>query len=184
MMATPFKFIEIEKFDEFVNLPENADRRFEYIGGEIVELPSNPYSSAIASNIIYFIQQFMREHGIGGFVTTEAGGYMVSGERYAPDVAFISKAKQDALARHGYNPTPPELAVEVISPSDSPNKLSIKISNYLAAGVVVWTVDPDEQTVAIHSQGNPTQSLSADGVISGGDVLPGFELPVKAIFAE
>jgi Uma2 family endonuclease len=48
----------------------------------------------------------------------------------------------------------------------------------------VWTVDPDEQTVAIHSQGNPTQSLTADGVISGGEVLPGFELPVKAIFAE
>ena len=46
----------VEEFDDFVNLPENAERLFEFIGGEIVEVPSNPYSSEIAATIIFMLR--------------------------------------------------------------------------------------------------------------------------------
>ncbi len=173
----------VEEFDRFVMQPENAERLYEYIGGEIVLSPSNPYGSQIASRINGFIFIYLTENPIG-HLTGEAGGYVVSGERYAPDVAFISKEKQRQLVRQGYNPNPPDLAVEVISPSDNLNSLRIKLSNYLAAGTVVWVVEPEKQVVEIHAPGQPAQVIGRDGKLSGGEVLPGFELTVSAIFPE
>ena len=72
--------IGVEAFDDFVTRPENAGRLFEFIGGEIVEVPSNPYSSKIAMIIGAKLLAYT-EHKKPGHVTGEAGGYMVSGER-------------------------------------------------------------------------------------------------------
>ena len=97
----------IDEFEVFTNLPENADKLFELIGGEIFEVPSNPYVSELAMIIGALLLAFVKKHKLG-HVTGEAGGYMVSGERYAPDVAFISYEKQPELAKSGYNPNPPD----------------------------------------------------------------------------
>ncbi len=185
-MAVPVqvKRYTVEEFDQFVNLPENADKLFEFIGGESVEVPSNPYVSEIAALIIFFIQLHLREQGIKGHVTGEAGGYMVSGERYAPDVAFISRAKQPELARQGYNPNPPDLAVEVLSPTDTDRHLRIKITNYLLAGTVVWVVHPDNREVEVYVPGQPVKIVDVNGTLDGGEVLPDFSLMVKEIFPE
>jgi len=176
------KRISIDEFEVFIQQPENADKLFEYIAGELYEVPSNPYVSAIASLINFFILQFIRENDIKGYVTGEAGGYMVSGERYAPDVAFISSIKQATLAETGYNPAPPDLAVEVMSPNDDNNKLRAKVFNYTLAGTVVWVVNPKAHTVEVYVPGQPMQTYTVDDVLNGGDVLPKFRLPVKEIF--
>src|SRR5262245_14237609 len=109
-------YVSIEEFDRFVELPENADKLFEYIGGEIVEVPSNPYAYKISSLFIIEFGIYLRTNEIG-HVTGEAGGYMVAGEKYAPDAAFISYDRQPQLAQSGYNPNAPDLAVEVDFPS-------------------------------------------------------------------
>lgn len=80
------------EFDAFVDLPENAERLFEYIAGRAVEVRTNPYMVAIAGRILGEIYIYLKSNDIG-HLTTEAGGYMVDGERYAPDVAFISYAR-------------------------------------------------------------------------------------------
>ncbi|MBI5668198.1 MAG: Uma2 family endonuclease [Chloroflexi bacterium] len=173
-----------EEFERFANLPENADRLFEFIGGEIVEVPSNAFVSAISITIAFFIKLFIREHNIEGFVTGEAGGYMVFGERYAPDVAFISKVRQPELAQEGYNPNPPDLAVEVDFPSThaSQSKLMIKLAYYLAAGTTVRIVYPETKQVQVYAPGQPPKILGINDTLDGGDVLPGFTLAVKDIF--
>src|SRR5258708_4232585 len=125
-----------EEFEQFVALPENDDKYFELIGGEIVELPSNPYSSKIAALIIAALITYLKTNDLG-HVTGQGGGFRVSGERYAPDVAFISKKRQPELPRQGYNPIAPDFAVEVVSPTDSHKKLLVKVANYLAAGTLV-----------------------------------------------
>lgn len=178
------KTMTVEEFDEWVNLPENIDRLFEYIGGEIVEVPSNPYASKFSMRIGRFVGTFVDERDLG-HVTGEAGGYIVSGERYAPDVAYISKEKQPELARQGYNPNPPDLAVEVDFPSTykTQEELRVKVANYLAAGTLTWLVRPDLQIVEVYAPGQPMKKVGIDGVLDGGDVLPGFELPVRDIFA-
>ncbi len=181
-MTAPAKRYTAEAFDAFVVQPENEEKLFEFIGGEIVEVPSNPYSSEIASEISFFIKLFLRESGIEGHVTGEQGGYQVGEERYAPDVAYLSTAVQPQLARTGYNPNPPQLAVEVVSPTDSERNLMLKMGNYLAAGTVVWIVYPDEQEVHVYRPGQAVQVLTVKDTLDGGDVLPGFMLAVEKIF--
>ena len=81
--------VTLTEFEAFIALPENHDKTFEFIGGEIAEVPSYPFVSMIAAKFITFFGIYLLQHDIG-HVTGEAGGYMVNGERYAPDVAFIS----------------------------------------------------------------------------------------------
>lgn len=180
------KHYTVEEFEQFIEQPENAGKLFEYIGGEIVEVPSNAYASEISGTVLFFIKLFIRENKIAGHVTGEAGGYMVSGERYAPDVAFISAIKQPELARRGYNPAPPDLAVEIAFPltDESRDTLRIKIANYLAAGTVVWVGVVETKTFEVYVPGQPVKIVGINGTLDGGDVLPGFTLAVKDIFPD
>jgi Uma2 family endonuclease len=109
---------------------------------------------------------------------------MVAGARCAPDVAYISAVRQPELAKEGYNPNPPELVVEVEFPVtlESGRKLARKVANYLAAGTLLWVVYPETKTVEVYAPGQPMRLLRLDGVLDGGDVLPGFTLAVKEIF--
>jgi Uma2 family endonuclease len=170
-----------EDFDAFTLLPENSERLFEFVGGEIVEVPSNPYSSAVAAKFLIALGIFLQGKNLG-HLTGEAGGYIVSGERYAPDVAFISKARQPELARSGYNPNPPDRAVEVVSPTDSEKLLRIKLANYLAAGTVVWVAYPQSKEVEVYAPGEPVKILDETQTLDGGKVLPGFKLRIADLF--
>jgi len=172
----------VEAFEQFVDLPENADRMFELINGEIVEVPSNPQSSNYGARFIVKIGAFTDAHNRGE-LTGEHGGYLVDGQPYAPDVAFVSNHKLP-LAETGYNPTPPDLVVEVVS-SGSKQELAdlrAKIVHYLNAGVVVWAAFPKTKIVEVHVPGQPMQQLGIDDTLDGGDVLPGFTLPLRAVF--
>jgi Uma2 family endonuclease len=184
-MAVPVKKrYTTEEFDRFVTLPENADKLFELIAGEGVEVsPSNPYSSHISGWVQTFINMYLLENPIG-YTTGEQGGYIVSGDRYAPDVGYISKSRQPQLVLEGYNPNPPDLAVEVMSPSDSTRHISVKIANYLAVGTTVWVIYPKAREVEVYRPGQTVEILDIHGVLDGGEVLPGFTLPVKDIFPE
>lgn len=86
------------------------------------------------------------------------------------------------LPYEGYNPLPSDLAIEVVSPTDSEKKLSIKIANYLAAGAVVWVVYPQEREVIVYTPGQAAQIVL--DVLDGCTVLPGFRLVPKDIFPE
>jgi len=184
-MVIQAKQFTVREFDEFVLMPANADKLFEYIGGEVIEVPSNPYSSKIAARMLIRLGNYIEEHDLG-HITGEAGGYMVSGERYAPDVAFISYEKQAELATSGYNPNPPELAVEVISSDHSAelNQLRIKVSNYLAAGTIVWVIKPDDKHIEVYEPNQPVLVLKETEILTGKGVLTGFQLAVKDIFPQ
>lgn len=183
-MTIQEQFYTVEQFEAFVQQPDNADKLFEFIGGEIVEVPSNPFVSKIAGLILTFFNLYLFDHPIG-HITGEAGDYMVSGERYAPDVAFISLKKQPELAKEGYNPNPPDLAVEIISSNRTAERdqLRVKISNYLAVETVVWVVKPEQKQIEVHIHGQSVKIYREQDPIDGGDVLPGFTLTVSRIFA-
>jgi Uma2 family endonuclease len=181
-MAIQERNYTLEQFDEFVELPENTEKLFEFIGGEIFQVPSNPFSSKISQIISGELYIYLKQNDIG-HLTGEQGGYIVAGERYAPDVAFISYEKQPELAKSGYNPNPPDLAVEVIS-SDSAienEKLTIKLGNYLASGTLVWIVRPEKKYIEIHQSGKPTKVFGEDATLDGGEVLPRLQIKVSDI---
>lgn len=172
------------EFATIANLPENANKILELIDGEIVEkMASNPLSSRISVRISRHMDIFAEDNDLG-YVTGEAGGYIISPkDMFAPDVAFISKARQAQLPYHGFNPIPPDLAVEVVSPSDSYVDIAKKVRTYLRYGTrLVRVVEPETQTVTVHAADGSVTVVDIDGVLDGGEVLPGFKLPVRSIF--
>lgn len=174
--------LTVAEFDKLVERPENADKRLEFIGGEVIEVVTNNYASKIAARILSKISVYVEEKDLGD-VTGADGGYRVSGERYIPDAAFISRRKQPEPSHETYNPNPPDLAVEVVSPTDQPKDITDKVANYLAAGCVVWVVYPDKQQSKVYEPGQPVKTLGINDTLDGGNVLPGFKLAVKDIFA-
>lgn len=172
----------VEEFDAFVQHPDNTDKLFEYIAGVIVEVPSNPYASKISQRIAGEIYIYLKQNDIG-HLTGEAGGYMVGDGRYAPDVAFISYEKQDELVKEGYNPNPPDLAVEVVSSDSSAENahLTIKLGNYLAVDTLVWIVRSDDGYIEVHRAGKSPQIKYKDDELYGDDVLPNLRIKVSDI---
>lgn len=180
-MTQPAQRLTLAEFEAFVRLPENADRRFEYIGGEIHEVVSNNYSSQVAAAILILIGVFVRGND-SGYLTGADGGYTVAGERYMPDVAYISKARQPQPSHETYNSLAPDLAVEVLSPSDTRAQMRIKVANYLHAGTLLWLVDPETKQVEVYEPGKPVRIVAHNGTLTGSTVLPGFTLTVSEIF--
>ena len=174
----------LEAFNRFVDLPENADRSFEYIAARAVEVSSNSYASKLAMWIATRIGVFLMNNDIG-HLTGADGGYMVSGERFMPNVAFVSYAKQDKMDTTGYNPLPPDLAIEVISNPKNKQELQDlerKIRGYLSAGTVVWMFDWSKEQAHVHTSGQPAKLYTKADTISGGDILPGFELKLADVY--
>ena len=172
-----------EEFDRWALLPQNRDRRLEFIDGEVVELVTPSDASKIASRISGYIFVYLQQNDIGE-LTGADGGYIVAGARYIPDVAFIRYARQTHPAA-AYYPVAPDLAVEVISNPDNAQELHDlrrKVSNYLSAGTVVWVVEREARTVEVHTPGQPVSLLGGDAALSGDAVLPGFMLKVADIF--
>jgi Uma2 family endonuclease len=173
-----------DEFDVFAVLPENRDRLFELIGGKVVEVASNHKSSNIAARIIGALDAYLLEHDIG-YLTGADGGYRVMGDRYIPDVAFISYEKRaEPNDSEGYCPHPPDLAIEVMSPGNDEDDMTIKIANYMAAGAIVWRVRPEDETVAVFMAGQAVKLLQIEDELDGGTVLPGFKVTLKRIFGK
>ena len=171
---------------ELYELPNTE--RFELIRGELVEMaPTGFDHSDIAAELISRVRMFAREHGLGR-VTGEGAGYRLEADPdvvLAPDVAFV---RADRLPpredRRGYLPLAPDLVVEVISPSDRAGQVLAKVNLYLTAGVpLLWLVDPEQQTVAAFTPDRPARVYSAPDTLTGADVLPGFELPIRELFS-
>ncbi len=174
------------EFDEFIHLPENAERRFELVGGEVIEVPSNMRASRIAGLFLTALNIFLRVHKLG-IATGADGGYIVMGERYVPDVAFISYARHPEMDLPGYNPVAPDLAIEVISNPNNAEEHAVlrrKISNYLLAGTLVWVVNPLSQRVEVYAPAKPVLVVDRAGTLYGDDRLPGFALPLVEIFED
>jgi len=173
-----------EEFDVFADLPENRERLLELIGGKVVSKTSSHRSSNIATRFAAAVSNYLDEHDIG-YLTGADGGYRVMGERYIPDVAFISYEKRaEPNDSEGYCPHPPDLAIEVMSPGNDEDHMTIKIANYLAAGTVAWRVRPEDETVAVFVAGQVVKLLHIDDQLDGGTVLPGFKVTVKRIFGK
>jgi Uma2 family endonuclease len=175
--------MSVEMFDEWVATQEG---NYEYIAGEAIEVSSKHYASEVAGNIFEFVKIFVRINKLGR-VTGADGGYRVAGERYIPDVGYVSYAKQPNRSLEGYLSHPPDLAVEVISNPANTNELHqlrIKLTNYLLEGVTVWVVNPETEVVEIHRNNHPVEIIGKDGILRGYDVLPNFELAVRDIFEE
>jgi Uma2 family endonuclease len=173
--------------DELERLPSDGQRH-ELVNGELITMtPSGFDHGAIIVNLTLPLASHVKSTNLGVVVGAETG-FKLSSEPdtvRAPDIAFI---RRDRLLRTGrpttFWPGPPDLAVEVLSPSDTVFEIDEKVTGWLAAGAAaVWVVNPKSRTIAVHRAGTPPQVLTDQETLRGGDVVPEFSMSVGDAFA-
>ncbi len=182
-MAEAKTLITAEQFFE-MSLP---DVRAELVDGEVVLMsPPGFEHGDIALFLGSRLRQFADARGLGR-VVSEVGFVLRRNPDLvrAPDVAFISQEKLEALGRtRKFWPGAPDLAVEVLSPDDRPSEILRKVGEYLEAGTrLVWVVSPESQTISAYRSLERVRVYGASDELSGEDVLPGFRLKVSEIFS-
>jgi len=166
---------------------EPEEGRSELVAGTLVrEPPPSEGHGGIAADVVALLHPFVREHDLGrvfgetGYVLTRDPDTV-----RGPDVSFVSARRLATAARRGpYLVGAPDLAVEVVSPSDTWREVAEKVADYLAAGAqAVWVIDPRRQTVTTHLPGHRPTTLGRDGTLHGEPYLPGLRLAVADLFA-
>jgi Uma2 family endonuclease len=103
----------------------------------------------------------------------------------APDMAFVAQERANTpTSKEGFWPGAPDLAVEVISPGDSYAEVEAKVADWLNAGTrMVMVINPRTSWVTVYRAGNSVQVYKEDDLLDAGDVVPGWNMPVREIFA-
>ena len=159
----------------------------ELVAGRVVPMtPTNPTHGRIEANVAAALKHFVRSRNLGIVMAGEVGVFTARNPDTvrAADVLFLSHERDARRKRpEGFLDVAPELTVEILSPTDRPDQVRRKLGEYFAAGVLqVWLIDPAARTVQVHHGRGEPQSLAPGAVLTGGNVLPGFELPVEDIF--
>ena len=175
---------------EMAQDPDYENVFIELIDGELITMtrPGNTHG-LLATEIALYLRLFNMEHKIGQ-VTVESG-YHPPGYRYTvlgPDVAFTRYNRMPERQTDKFVPVMPDLAVEVLSPSNTLAEVRRKAEVYLLNGSsIVWVVQPEQRVVEVCRLIDGTQlqieSIDREGKLSAEDMLPGFELDVSKIFA-
>jgi len=159
----------------------------ELVDGVLVEKPMGYNKSALAAYLITQLNLFILPRNLG-VVTGEQGTVrLFAGLVRIPDVAFTSWDRHPGR-RMPRDPIPqlaPNLAVEVLSRSNTPEEMARKRRDYFTAGVrLVWLADPVGRTVDVYTSETQFSRLTVADVLDGGTVLPGFQLPLREWFGE
>ncbi len=188
-MATQERLLDVDAVWEMMLQPDYEKKRFYVIDGELFEMsPANRLHGNLAIIIGSIVWRFVEEHNLGE-VNAEVGYYAPGDRRtlLAPDVAFVSHARVSQLPEEKFVPLMPDLAIEIVSPSNSLRQIRRKAQIYLDQGAsLVWIVRPAEKGVDVCRAADGSrldiEFVSGDGVLSGEDVLPGFDLDVARLF--
>ena len=163
------------------------DRLFELVDGTLVEKAVGYRESFLACTLIRLLGTFIDNHKLG--ITTGPDGMLrlFPGLIRAPDVAFVS---WDKLPRRKVPSKPiprlvPDLAIEVLSKSNTKKEMARKRREYFKAGVqLVWEIEPVKRQVVVYTSPKEGVVFEENETITGGDVLPGFSLSLSELFGE
>jgi Uma2 family endonuclease len=164
-----------------------SDRLYELVDGTLVEKTMGLSESMIAGQVLIEIGLFARQHDLGMPAGADGTVRLLKGLVRIPDVSFFCWDKLPGRVLPS-RPIPdlfPDLAVEVLSDDNTPKEMQRKLREYFLAGVrLVWMIDPRRRTAEVYTGPEaPAATLDVTGALDGGDVLPGFTLPLADLFA-
>ncbi len=172
--------------EDLANLDDKPGR-YDLIRGELVHMPpAGGEHGEVGMLLAIRVGGYVLQHQLGKAYAAETGFTLSRNPDtvLAPDLAFVSTERLPSREeRIGFVPVAPDLIVEIISPSERAGMIARKVSEYLSAGVqAIWLVHPGRKSITIHTQDEDVVVLTMDDELDGGDVLPGFRLPVADIF--
>jgi len=174
--------------EELAEMPDDG-YRYDLIAGELIkQMPANFEHGWLAAQIAWILLNFVKPRRLGLVLGAETGFKLAVNPDHVlgPDVAFVRADRVPAQReRRRFLQLAPDLAVEVISPSDSARLVTDKVMDYLDHGVpLVWVVDPVRRTITIWNSDRTARLLREGEELDGGEVLPDFRVAVAAIFEE
>ena len=169
--------------EELLDMPDDGLRR-ELVDGVVRTMaPAGAMHGRTGASLLRLVANHVEDNGLGAVFTAETG-FRISRDPdtvRAPDVAFVRAGRVAEADVPGFPDIPPDLVAEVVSPGDRATEVTAALA-WLDAGVrLVWLVDRPTRSVTVHSPG-ATRVLRDDDVLDGGDVLPGFALPLARLW--
>ena len=161
---------------------ENDVPGYEYAKGELIPMaPATKRHGKISVNIIRYLDRHVYENGLGEVYTAETI-FQVGERMMKPDVAFVATARLDVDEDKTF-PIPPDLAIEVVSPTDVHYRVVRKALDYLEAGTrLVWVLDPIAKAVTVYRSESDIETLTRESTLTGEEVVPGFACRVEQLF--
>lgn len=173
--------------EDVVEIYAKEKRLYELVDGVLVEKTVGIQESYLASLLGRLIGNFVEEAGLGIILGSDGMARLFPGRIRIPDVSFIAwerlpdrKVPSEAFVTVGL-----DLAVEILSPSNTVKEMDLKLRDYFQAGVrLVWYVDPESRTVRVFTSLEESVVLRKGESLDGGEVLPGFTLALDRLFSD
>jgi Uma2 family endonuclease len=168
---------------ELLALPDDG-RKYELVDGRAKEAPTGARHGRIAVRLIRWLGP--HADGIGELFDSSTGFRMISGNVRSPDVSYVAQSRlPDGPLPIGFLDGAPDLAVEIISPSEDEPDMARKFVEYLASGArQVWQIFPESRRVVVYQSLDRVRSYAADEELDGGDLLPNFRCRVSDLMPE
>ncbi len=163
--------------EEYARLPDDDRYRDELVRGRVVREPRPCWGHlTVQSRLHARLARFVEEHALG-FAGVE-GGFLLERNPDSvrgPDVLFVGRERLGETDPERWPEFGPDLAVEILSPSNRPGKMAEKLAQYFAAGTrLAWVIDPRKRTARVYRPGRETRVLNEQDDLDGEDVVPGF----------
>jgi Uma2 family endonuclease len=172
---------------DVIDADDHLDRLCELVDGVLVEKAMGYREAMLANEIGRLLGNFVKPRRLGLVAGADGMMRLTRGLVRIPDVSFVSWDQLPG-GKVPSEPIPdlyPTLGVEVVSDSNRPRELARKRREYFAAGTrLVWQIDPATRTAEVFTGAEQSVTLGETAVLDGGEVLPGFKLPLSELFAE
>lgn len=151
----------------------------ELIDGVLVEKTMGWLESVVAMQLVYFLHCYLKDNPLGEVIGPDGPVRVVPKQQMRlPDVSFI---RFDRLTPAAYKqkvcPVTPDLAVEILSAGNTAAEIDRKLVEYFAGGTqLAWIIDHEQRRAAIYTSPDKFTSIDENGILNGGDVLPGFSV--------
>lgn len=173
--------------EDVIKIAAREDRLCELEDGILVEKPMGWYESILAAVILGRLYVYLKTHDLGHVLGANGSLKILPDNVKIPDVCFISweRFPRKKLPRRPIPDLVPDFVVEVLSETNTPKEMDDKLKKYLRAGVrLVWYVDPQTRSAKMYSSRTSVTEIDENGVLAGGEVLPGFQVPLRELFEE
>lgn len=175
--------------EELQSLPEEGFNH-EVVNGELVMSPKNNFiHGRICSRLLIAIGNFNNEHRLGVVLDSSTGFWMFNRNCRAPDISFVPRTRLENLkfkpSSRKFFPGAPDLAVEILSPSNSRSEIDARLRDFFASGTqIAWLINPDTASVEICRSLTQRRLIGPGGELDGENLLPGFRYPINDLFKD
>jgi Uma2 family endonuclease len=171
---------------DVIRAESRFNRHCELIDGTLVEKAMGIFESRLAGLLFHYLEDFLEENDLGLVFTTDAMLRVEPMQVRMPDVCFYSWGQfpDRTIPEVQILDSVPDLTVEVLSPGNTKREMERKRKEYFLGGCkLYWELDPVKRTVRVYTAPDESKLVRERGTLDGGEVLPGFRLPLTRLFA-